>query len=231
MSIRVLASAMAAAFMLVPWAPLAAAHCPTGDAGVPVPALSGTPLAVSTCPLNDPVEAQLQALSAASGGTVAFVLVKDFSFHPDVVTVKSGGTVVFVYADVDWNQQHDPTSSGPCLDAQVDPVAEPAACVPTDSARCFSYEADHGLNAMKALGDNYPLTFRYAPASGIAKSMGVLSGTPVLGEPPLAQAFKACAPDTGYDTPSQAVIPYHCALHAGPFGPHPEMRGAIIVTA
>lgn len=224
-STRAAAAALLLALPFVPGlAPVASAHCDPGSGST----ILGL---VSTCPYNGDVEAALQAASAATGGTVAFVLVKDYTFHPNVVTVKSGGTVVFLYADTEGQAQHDPRSSGPCTDAGVDPALAPEACVPSAPGRCFDVRRDQGAD-LKQVGDSYPLTFRYTPAASlIEKSRGILSGTPVVGQPPLAEAFKACPAGSGATGASRAVVPYHCGNHGGSGTPIQTMRGAIIVVA
>lgn len=208
----------------LPAVPSAWAHCEPGTGG-------STLGLVSTCPLNEHVETATDALNEATDGALAVVVVKDRRFHPEVVNVRNGGTVVFVYADKDMNELHDPLSSGPCMDAAVDPAVAPKDCLPTDFGRCFDVKVDDGVT-MKDYGQTYPLTFRYRPADGVVeKSRGVLSGTPVVGEPPLADPFVDCPAGTSLNAAGQAVIPYACSLHGSPFTPVREMRGAIIVEA
>jgi plastocyanin len=199
------------------------AHCLPGTDHQTLP-----PIPFSSCTLNQPLEDLSMQVSAASGFTVAIVFVKDFTFHPEVVTVRSGGTVVFKWLDEDWVETHQPQSSGLCANA-VDPLAAPRQCVPSAAARCFSRLADDA-QPLDTSDDAYPVTFRYDGATGLLeKSRGILSGTPVVGEPPLAQAFRACPGDTSYRSAGQAVMPYHCQIHGGAATPVQMMRGAIVV--
>lgn len=198
--------------------PVAKAHCDPGTSGELAPGLS-------TCPANEPLEETIDALNAASDGTVVHVLVKDLRFHPEVVHVKSGGTVVLVYADTDRNEQHHVVSSGQCADSGVDPVEDPKACDPSVPGLCFDNARDQG-QFMKALGDEYPVTFRYATADQVVeKSHGYLSGT-LVGDLTGAQNFRECPDGTADTEPDRAVVPYHCRIHTD-IG----MRGTIVVEA
>lgn len=206
-------------------APPAAAHCPPTTKGYLFQL-------VSTCDANAAAEAGLGVAQAAADHAV--VLVKDFRFHPDVVRVKSGGTVVFVYADTEHNAQHDPRSTGPCANPAVDPSATPELCVPSVASQlgaCFDQAKDDGA-FMVFYGQQYPLTLRYDAGSGLVqKSRGYLSGSAV-GDLTGAQAFRTCAVGTGINAPAQTVIPYHCGIHGLASGGGPrEMRGAIVVEA
>jgi plastocyanin len=206
--------------------PLAQAHCDPGTDGSVAP---GVP---STCPFNFVPETAITAADGASGGATAFVLVKDFTFHPNVIHVRSGDTVVFVYADVDWAQQHNPTSTNGCQNGPLD-LGNPESCVPPATSppagSCFSIATDQGA-FLKSPGDTYPLTFRYTSASGLQKSDGVLSGTaPVVGSPPYAQPFKTCPPSSGYAEGASYAIPYHCTIHGGAATSRNTMRGVIVV--
>lgn len=200
----------------------AAAHCPPGTSG----SLLGL---ISTCESDAAAEAAVEAANGMASDLVAFVIVKDFQFHPSVVRVKAGGTVVFLYADVDHNTQHDPRSSGPCANATVDPSVTPLACVPTNFGRCFHQVADDG-QAMSFNGQNYPLTFRYTAPATLQKSRGFLSGSAV-GDLTGAQSFLTCPLGSSINTPAEAVLPYHCGVHGMPETATKIMRGAIIVEA
>jgi plastocyanin len=216
----VLVTALALATLGVGLVPPAAAHCPNGQG-----AILG---AVSTCQYNDEAEVAVAQANASSQGNTAFVLVKDKSFHPPVVTIKSGGTIVFVYADSDQSEQHDPRGSGRCGNA-VDPLALPEKCVPSVSnGPCFDVVRDDGTN-MVFMGQTYPVTLKYTSGSGLLqKSRGLLSGSAV-GDLTGAQPFSNCPSVTHYAQPTQAVIPYHCGLHGT--ATTGEMRGTIVVKA
>jgi len=220
--IRPAAVALVLAALAVPLAaaPPAAAHCTH-------PTYLLFQQLVTTCALNQPLEDALAQASDATGHTLAFVLVKDRGFHPPVVHVKSGGSVVMVYADAEAAEQHDPRDSARCSNT-VDPVADPEGCLPgANPGRCFDALTDLG-GFLEQFGDTYPLTFRFDGAT-LRESKGLLSGTlPVVGDPPLAEPFQACA-GVSYDSPVQAVVPYHCRIH-GVVGAG-TMRGTIVVEA
>lgn len=203
--------------------PPAAAHCPAGTAGN----LLGV---TNTCQFNDELEVAIDQANAAADGQVAFVMVKDLRFHPDVVTIKTGGTVVFVYADVDQSQQHDPKSSGLCATGSA--VPNPETCVPVrdQTGRCFWVFNDDGAT-MSYAGQTYPITLKYAAGSGlIQKSRGFLTGTPV-GDLTGAQPFRNCPAGTGYNSASETIIAYHCGVHGAADTQIKDMRGAIVVEA
>lgn len=224
---RAAAPLLALALVTLPLAlaPPAAAHCPSGSAGHLL-----LPGVISTCPLNQSLEDAVAAANAASGGRLAFVLLKDFRFHPDVVSIKTGGTVVFVYADTDQSQQHDPRSSGGCSSGT--PLPEPEQCVlgPTGGA-CFDVHNDDG-GFMVYNGQTYPVTLRYVPATGvIQKSRGLMSGT-LMGDLTGAKPFTNCSPVNGVDSgPAGTTIPYHCGIHGLATTTVKLMRGAIVITA
>lgn len=181
------------------------------------------------CPIQGGLEAAIDAANAASAGDMAYVLLKDLRFHPDVVTIKNGGTVVFVNSVLAGVEKHDPRASGPCANG-IEPLPDPEACVPTwlDPVRdpfCFDVLPDTGSVMDK--GDRYPVTLKYAPAPlGFEKSHGYMSGTPV-GTATGAKPFVSCLPITGYPEGDRAVIAYHCGIHGIPNVD--TMRGVILV--
>ncbi len=206
--------------------PGALAHCKddTDAHLITIPIVGPTP---STCPYNEDVEGLVQAWNEASGDEHVFVLVKDQSFHPPLVTVKSGATVTFVYADVEWAEEHDLKSSGRCANWWVDPGQDPQNCVPSNPGQCFSMGTDQA--DMRSLGDTYPLTFQYISADeAILKSHGFQTGTPI-GDLTGAQPFRECPSSTGYTNPETGTIPFHCSLHGGADSDLQTMRGSIIV--
>lgn len=194
--------------------PPASAHCDPGTAGaIPVPFVG----LVSTCENDKPLEDAIEAFNKANGGQLVYILVKDFRFHPQVATVKSGGTVVWVYADTDHNAQHTPRSSGQCANG-VNPEVNPLQCVPihlSSAQFCFDFHQDNGI-FMTAMGQTYPVTFRYLPAESLVqKSHGFMSGT-IVGDLTGAKPFKNCPSNTSYNSPAKAVLPYHCGVHGLP---------------
>lgn len=186
---------------------------------------------IPNCTLQAGLEAAIDAANAASDGTVAYVLTKDKRFHPDVVTIMSGGTVVFVNSVVAGVDDHDPRASGPCTNVPS-PLPNPEACVPTWLIKpadpfCFDVLDDTG-SLLKGDGARYPVTFRYTPSPLLfEKSFGYLSGTPV-GTATGAQPFQTCQSITGYPQGDHAVIAYHCGIHGIP-SQGEKMRGVIRV--
>jgi plastocyanin len=223
-----MAAVMLAAGMALVAAP-AAAHCDE---------ISGNTLVLNNCFLHKTVEDRVEALNAAADGTVAFILVKHRQFHPENVTIKNGGTVVWVYADraIGGNEDHDPRSSSTCGSQQLD-IQQCVPLRPLNQPQpwgdCFDVLIDQG-EFMKDLGDVYALTFRVNAASGaLQKSEGVASGTPVVGQPPLADPFTTCPAGSASvgGAAGLATIPYHCGIHGAPLQPVDRMRGTIIVEA
>lgn len=221
---RVAALVLLSALVALPagLAPLAAAHCPSTSGGI-----FGL---VRTCGYNDEVEAVLATTNPQTKDDIVFVVVKDKSFHPPVITIKSGTTVAFVYADADTSETHAPRGSGRCLNG-VDPLVQPEACVPTTlSWVCFDQFTDDGAIPMQAMGQTYPVTLKYTSPSGpVQKSRGFLSGSAV-GDLTGAQEFRLCPSSSGYYSAAQAVLPYHCLNHGAQNSPD-KMRGTIIVQA
>lgn len=193
-----------------------------------LPIVGATP---SSCTYNDEMIAVVDALNAASDGSMAYVLVKDFGFHPAITHIKTGGSVTFIYADLEWAQNHDPRSSGTCRTADVDPLANPESCIPGAGAgRCFDVFNDQGA-FMKSSGDTYPLTFRYdAARSVVDKSHGMGTGSPT-GDLTGAEPFRSCPASTVVAYDEQAVIPYHCKIHGDANSQVTRMRGVIVVEA
>lgn len=197
----------------------AAAHCENGS-------MIGN--LVNSCLLMEPIEDVLVDINAALGGDMAFVLARERRFHPEVVTIRTGGTVVWLYADAVNNaDNHDPRDSGTCGSQEADLNR----CGPSspNPAPCFDVKDDLG-QLLKSPGDFYHVTFTYAPATGqIEKSFGLRSGT-LVGDLTGAGAFIPCPSFISSNTPERAVIPYHCAIHGGLFTIEKGMRGAVIVT-
>ncbi len=215
---RAVAVVLVALALHTPVAPVASAHCPSGTDSL----LLGV---ISTCQYNDEAEAAIDALNEASDHEIAFVLLKDLRFHPEVVEVRSGGTVVLVYADTDAPQTHDPMSSGSTGSAVGD-LAKPAP-IPGLEGACFSVSApsDNG-HQMAEAGDNYPVTFRYGGGL-LDKSRGFYSGTPI-GDATGAQTFKTCPTTTfSIDADGTGILPFHCGVHGRATTAEKGMRAAI----
>ncbi|HEV8360923.1 MAG TPA: hypothetical protein VGR28_10755 [Candidatus Thermoplasmatota archaeon] len=208
-------------------APPAAAHCDFTTGNI----VQAGPVAVSRCMVQTVLEGGVDAVNAQLDGQVAFVMVKDFRFHPDHVTIRNGGTVVWVYADVQGAAQHDPRSSSTCGSQALD-LALCNPLLPLRWGKCFDVLRDT-QDLMEDLGDLYPVTYRYDPGTGLVeKSFGTLSGAPVVGQPPVAEPFTPCEPDTTTPAPGQSVVPYHCGIHGTPLafnGADGQMRGAITI--
>jgi plastocyanin len=162
---------------------------------------------------------------------VTFVAVYDFRFHPENVTVRSGGTVVWLWADELGPTNHDPRSSGSTGSVTLDKL-KPS---PTALGACFWNLLDQGhllgQGGVAGNGDAYNLTLRSPSAGRIEKSAGMGSGSlPLLGSPPHAQPFSPCPAGTASVTLEGAMVfPYHCGVHAAPGGSEPGMRGTITV--
>lgn len=198
-------------------APAASAHCD---------GITGVIVVLDKCTIQQGLEAAVDRANAVLAKSAAFVLVKDFRFHPEVVTIRSGGTVTWLYGDVHQNQQHDPRSGGTCGSREADL----AKCPPTVMSRCFDVLYDAGA-LMTRPGDAYPVTFRYdAAAAQVWKSHGLLSGGPSDAATG-AEPFRACPVRTGSATAADYVVPYHCGLHGTATAIVTEMRGAIVVEA
>lgn len=200
-----------------PVAPSATAHCDPGTDGL----ILGI---MSTCEYNDSAEIVIDGLNAASDDSLVYVLIKDMRFHPEVVDLKSGGTLVMVYADTDAPANHDPKSSGSTGDVAVD-VAKPS---PDSPGNCFAVSAasDNGAQ-MSSLGEVYPLTFEF-DGEVVRKSRGFQSGQAV-GDLTGAQNFRTCPDGTvSYAADGMtAVLPYHCGLHGGESTSEQGMRAAV----
>lgn len=181
---------------------------------------------IDTCDLHEPLEDSVLAFNEAMDGQVAIILAKDKLFHPEVVTIRPGGTVVFMHADVHTNEDHDPKSSPTCGSQEADMDKCPPF-PPDRIGRCFNVFKDTG-NTLQRPGDGYELTFDYDPGQDtVYKSHGILTST--LGPGEWAEEFEECPDDTSSRTPERAVIPFHCALHGGFSTADRDMRGAIII--
>jgi plastocyanin len=204
------------ALALAASAPPAAAHCNT----------SGNLVIVPKCTIMAALELAVDQANAAADGQVAFVLLKDFRFHPENVTIRNGGTVMFVWADTDSVNFHDPRNSG-STGSPSDDLQKPT---PNGLAgSCFWNLNDQG-DFLEEAGDFYNVTLRYDAGSGVlSKSAGLTSGsTPVIGDPPLAQAFQDCPAGNSSGGPVEVVVPYHCGIH-GTIGNNLGMRATITV--
>ena len=210
--------------------PPAAAHCDgiTGSIGP-----------VSKCFLHTLAEDTVEALNAAGNGEYAFVLAKDFRFHPENVTIRSGGTVYIVWADFLGPQVHDPRNSVSTGDQALDrmkpapPIHDPV--LKGHIGRCFDILRDTQPPQNLDQGDVYYLTFRYdEPTGSVAKSHGILTDqVPVVGDPPVSEDYQPCADEVRSVSPDpgKAVLPYHCGLHGVPGGVNgqSQMRGSITI--
>lgn len=205
--------------------PLASAHCPLDDP-------QGLAAGISTCPVNEGLEEHVDRLNEASGDETVYVLVKDLGFHPEVVDVADGGTVVFVWGDVERNEQHDPKSSGvgddpDCRSAHEDPTA----CKPKNPGVCFTLsDAD---NFLSEPGDTYEVSFRLTEDGTVQVSESAFAGQPVVGEPPFSPRFADCPEGTVAPGPEPGtfVLPYHCGIHGGTNTSETIMRGALLLHA
>lgn len=203
--------------------PTAAGHCPEGGEQAIV-------AGISTCPANEHLEDAVDELNRASNNETVYVLVKDLGFHPPVVNVTDGGTVVFVWGDTDRSEQHDPKSSGVGDDADCHAAwQDPTACRPQNPGACFSLS--DASNFLSDPGDTYPVTLRVDDDGTVLVSEGYASGSPVVGEPPFAPRFSECPDGTAAEGPWEGsyVVPYHCGIHGGPHTVEQVMRGAVIV--
>lgn len=201
--------------------PTASAHCPHGEDQVTVDGLS-------TCPVNEELEETVDRLNDAPGNDKTYVLVKDLAFHPEVVELEDGGTVVFVWGDVEDNKGHDPASSGVGSSEECKRAWEdPRACQPQNPEACF-----HLGRLMDEPGDTYEVTVRVTDAGGVQVSESALAGEPIVGQPPLSPAFRDCPDGTVAPGPAEDtyVLPYHCGIHGGATDTE-HMRAALIVTA
>ncbi len=199
-------------------APPASAHCeePMLVLGI-----------LDTCAVQGPLEQAVDALNLALQGEAAVVLVKDFRFHPEVVTIRDGGTVVWVWGDTLAAQHHDPASSASCGSREADLQR----CRPSDPGRCFDVLRDQN-ELLTSEGDHYALSFRAGAAPGggvlVEKSHGYLGGMqPADGL--WAEPFQPCPAASASGDAGEAVLPFHCALHGGAFTPRKEMRGAVVI--
>ena len=194
--------------------------------------ITGNTHGVSNCLLQETLEDRVKQFNDATDGMLVIVLAKDRQFHPENVTIRDGGTVVWVWADGQDNRLHEPRSSVSCGTREAD-LAQCMPNVPQRWGECFDVLPDTG-NYLGDLGsDNvvYAVTFWSAPPSGpIQKSHGLLSGTlPVpYGAAPLPEEPKTCAADTASFDDGLATIPYHCAIHGTPTVPF-QMRGTVTV--
>lgn len=215
---------LAGALVVPGLAPTATAHCPDE-------ADSGIVAGVSTCPYNGDVEAAVDALNEASGDETVYVLVKELGFHPQVVDVADGGTIVFVWGDIESQEQHDPKSSGigddpDCRMAHQDP----AECRPHNPGACFELSASS--NFLSEPGDTYEVTFRVTEDGTVQVSESPLAGDPIVGEPPFADRFRDCPEGTAEPgSDGTYVLPYHCGIHGGSNTTETIMRAAAVLHA
>jgi hypothetical protein len=213
---------------LVAAGPLAAtpatAHCPEDGRGE----FQGT--GQSTCPANTPLEKAINEANRASGSEEAYVLVKDKSFHPPVVHVADGGSVTFVWADTDQQEEHEPQSSGAIDDGCENVHEDPTECAPKAPGACFAQDA-----FMNDVGERYTISLRTNDAGNVEVSEGPVSGTPLPFAPPFYECPENTAvdgPETSFDpisTSDSVVIPFHCSNHGLEGTSFSEMRGAIVL--
>jgi len=218
--------AMLAAPLFV--APAAWAHCDNIDGAIGV---------VPKCLLNEAIEDRIKQLNDLGGGEWAFVMVKDTQFHPENVTIKNGGTVIWVWLDAFSNQVHDPRSSVSCDGTRQSALLQCMPNTPERWGECFDVLRDK----LSFMGDTntknfyYPVTFKVdTPAAPLQKSHGVLSGTlplPYSDSPnsfPFPQTFQTCTQDTAAYDGGVVTVPYHCGIHGTPTLPF-KMRGSITI--
>lgn len=191
----------------------------------PAAAAVQLPGGLSTEPLDPLIATAGEAANAAQQEVVVIVM-KDRTFLPNVVTIRPGGTVWFVWADAEKSEHHSPRSSGSTGSASVDLSG---AYVPPNPGACFNSELDTG-SEISGLGSTYPLTVTYSAASArVSKSNGFFAGTPagdLLGAEPL----RICPTGTHSAMGGAIVVPYHCKLHGFLFsGDQGQMKGAILV--
>lgn len=194
----------------------------------------GNILLIPKCFIEENLEDVVEALNAQMDGDVAFVYAQDFRFHPENVTIRSGGSVVFFWLDnLGGNQNHDPRNSGTTGSQTLD-LLKPKP-IPELTSKCFDIvdRPGHlllGQGGAAGNGDTWNLTFRFTPATGLVeRSEGLMTGSaPVVGEPPQAGPFLDCPAGTSSNSAAAAVIPYHCGLH-GSIGNNLGMRASITV--
>lgn len=191
----------------------------------PVAAAVQLPGGLSSQPL-DPFIATAGEAANDAEQEVAVIVMKDRTFLPNIVTIRSGGTVWFVWADAEKSEHHSPRSSGSTGSASVDLSG---AYVPPDPGACFNSELDTG-SEISGAGSTYALTLAYdGAAARVSKSNGFFAGTPagdLLGAEPL----RLCPSGTNSAQGGAIVVPYHCKLHGFLFsGDQGQMKGAILV--
>lgn len=186
-------------------------------AGAPLPARA------STEALDGPIGLAGATLNAAEHD-LAVIVMKDRQFLPPVVTLRSGGTVLFVWADSEKREHHSPQSSGSTGDPATDLGG---GYVPAAPGACFSSILDLGAEIVGE-GSTYPLTLAFA-GGRISKSMGYFGGSPV-GDLTGAQALRLCPAGSHSVQAGAAVVPFHCKLHGFQFGgDQGRMKGAVLV--
>lgn len=185
-----------------------------------------TPAEAVTEPLDDALSRALAAANLAER-QLTVVLMKDRQFMPPQVYIRSGGSVLFIWADSEKREHHSPQSSGSTGSATTDLSG---AYVPPNPEACYSASRDLHVNDMVGEGSSYPLTLTFTPATQqIRKAMGVFAGTPV-GDLTYTPPLTPCPSGTHSLLNGQAVVPYHCKVHGKDFsGDQGKMKGAIIV--
>lgn len=196
--------------------------------------LSGALLALAAAPALadtealDPLLALAGQAAEQSQDEVAVVFMKDRLFLPPVVSVRSGGTVLFVWADSERREHHSPRSSG----STGDPARDLSGAYAPDLdvwGKCFNAEAELGQE-VSGEGATYPLTLAFDPAAQrIRAAMGVFAGSAV-GNLTGADPLRTCPVGTHALQGGAAVVPYACKLHGFALaGENGQMKGAVIV--
>jgi plastocyanin len=222
------ASLALAALLALPAMPVAQAHCDGGEGYIVV---------VDKCIAQTGIEAAVDALNAASDGSYAFVIAKDQRFHPENVTIRNGGTVVFVWADVFQSDVHDPRNSASTGSQALDMLKPTPPKLWPDglSGACFDVVPNQDALLSKTT-PLFPVSLRYDAGTGIVSvSNSVLPGTPLGapigrledGTPPVSQPYHDCAQGISSNASDSAVLPYHCGVHGGATTPVRAMRGSI----
>jgi len=202
----------------------AAAHCD---------GVTGQILVVDKCIVQTAMEQAVDAFNAAGDGSVVMVFPSQQRWHPENVTVKNGGTVLFVWADVLGSDIHDPRNGASTGNQALDRLKPvPPPLYPQGlTGECFDIIKDQ--NEFLDKGKYYPVTFRVDPVThALSVSNSLLAGgLPLLGSPPLTKPFHDCLPGLGSTSPDPTlfVLPYHCGVHGAANTPIKAMRGSITV--
>lgn len=162
-----------------------------------------------------PAEELLADLNAASDGAVAIVTMSCLAFTPATVTIQSGGSVTWLYAEqCPPFPNHTVTNSGSTM---TDPAADRNKPQPhlAFKALCFNSSAEEGF--LNANNPSYTVSFTFAGL--LVRDVGAATMKPCPG---------ASSLDLSGATPA-AVVPYFCAPHGSAQPAGAGMRGAVIV--